>query len=272
MRASVLLIPVLLAACAAPPPAAVENGRGRAVRVDGPDDLLERAMALHAVGRHEEAADLVDALLVAHDDYAKSESARFLGAEACYQAGEFERAHEAFVALLERFPTTRAHAIVPDRFYVIGEALVKAPRPQLGGLLEDRSVGIDALSRLVVHYPEWSTADDAWLLLAAAHRAEGAWDLADEAYRRLLVRYFESPLREEAAWGRVDVARRKWKGPAYDASPLAQEHLALVAYLNEFGVDGRFGTAAKGRLATVAEDVARHRGEVDTYYDFRADD
>lgn len=255
----------LLVACSAPKKP-LHDDAPVSTRVDAPADLLERATALFAAGRFDEAGAIADALLAADPDDPRTEASLLLAAEAHYQSGDFERALAGFLRLLEDFPTTRAHAILPERLFVIGRAFVEQPKRLLGGFVEDRRVAIDALSRLVVHYREDPRADDAWMLLGEAHAAEGAYDLAAEAYGRLLRTYPTSPLREEAAWRRVRVLRRKWQGPEYDSAPLAAARRALEEYVAEFGEDGAHAGEARDLRAEFLRGERRHAEAVRSFY------
>lgn len=270
-RVSSLLTAAVLAACSSttpPPPAAVVDGGEAARRVDGPVDLLERAMALLAAERFDAAAAVAEAFLERFPSDPRVETALFLTAEASYQDGDFERALAGFTRLLEDFPYTRAHAVLPERFFVIGEGLLEHPMERLGGLVLERQPGIDALSRLVVHYPEYPRADDAWLLLGAAHLADGAYDYAVEAYRRLLRTYPDSPLREEAAWREILVQREKWKGPSYDPAPLDEALLAVRRYLREFP-EGRRAAEVRALREEIGRDRRCHEAEVEEFYGLR---
>lgn len=266
--AAMLLVIGGVGACSAPPTPSAATGfdAPTASRVDTPEDLLARARALFAADRFDHAAAVAETLLERFPDDAKTETVLFLAAESRYQAGDFERALTLFQTLLERFPYTRAHAVLAERFFVIGESMCVAPPERLGGLVVDRRSGIDALSRLVVHYPEDPRADDAWMRLGAAHLADGAYDLSAEAYLRLLRRYPESPLREDAAWRLVQARLRKWKGPEYDPAPLDAVTREIERYLSEFGEGGRHVEEAISLRGELTRDRERHGEAVDRFY------
>lgn len=217
------------------PPAAVPRD---------PDALLSRAVSLFKAKRCEECRAYCDAILKEHPDYTKAETARYLSAESLYQLGDFEAALAQYRRLVEDFPLTRAHVVVPDRLFTIGAALAANPKPLLGGILFDRRPAIDALGYLVVQYPSSPRVDEAWLLLGDQHRAEGEFDLAAEAYARLVSRCTESPLREEATYRIATTFAEKARGADYDQQPMVLAWAAAGRYLDEYG-GGRFAIEAR---------------------------
>ncbi|MBI4881547.1 MAG: tetratricopeptide repeat protein [Planctomycetes bacterium] len=253
-------------ACGSPPP--VVDAVSLEAACD-PEELLARALALLKAVRFEKCAAIAEHLLDSHEDFAKTETVLFLAAEARYRLGDMQAALAHYRRLVNDFPCTRAHAAVADRLYHAGAALLDDPPPLLGGLLRDRQPGIEALGYLVVHYPGSPLAEQGWLRLGEAHLAEGQYDLAAEAYERLLRRYPDSALKDEVLFRVASVHRAQSKGAAYDREPLLRAWFAADRYLKCCGASGRYAAAALAMKEAVARDVALSESEIAEFYQRR---
>ncbi len=250
-------------ACSGAPP--VVDGVSLEETCD-PENLLARALALFKAERHEECTAIAEHVLEYHGTFAKTETVLFLAAEARYRLGDTQAALAHYRRLLDDFPCTRAHAAIADRLYHAGTALLDDPPLLLGGLLRDRQPGIEALGYLVVHYPRSPLAEEAWLRLGEAHVAEGQYDLAAEAYERLLRRYPDSALKDEVLFRVASVHRAQSKGAAYDKEPLLRAWFAADRYLKCCGASGRYAAAALAMKENVAREVALSESEIAEFY------
>ncbi|MFH0947202.1 MAG: tetratricopeptide repeat protein [Planctomycetota bacterium] len=212
---------------------------------------LAQAMSLFKAERYERCANLCEVMLQKRLAARKTETLRFLEAESLYQLGDFELALAEYRRLLEDFPFTRAHAVLPDRLYAIGCGLAENPKPLLGGVLLDRKPAIEALGFLVVNYPEHHCCNDAWLRLAGQHQAGHEWAFAEEAYRRLLARRPPKEVREKALHALAVCLQCSTKGAAYDISPLIEARDVAEEYLKDFG-----DTPAAPEMEALVEQVA----------------
>lgn len=219
-----------------------------------PDVALERCMSLFKADRFEQCALRCEQLAQDHPAHAKTETIRLLAAESRYHLGDFEMAYRQYRILLDAFPFTRAHSIIPSRLHVIGKGLLEKPAGLLDGLLHDRTIGIDALGYLVIHYAAAAEADDAWFVLGAAHFESGEYDLACEAYRRLTVRYPDSDRHEEAMMRIASCQQSKARGAAYDREPLVSAWHAAKAYLLAYR-NGRYVRSARQLMRFVEGEV-----------------
>jgi outer membrane protein assembly factor BamD (BamD/ComL family) len=251
---------LLAASCAAPPE--VEEVEGPAAV----DAAYDRCVQQFRAGAWEPTAATAEALLAAAPDDARAETILFMAAEARYRTAELERALILFKRLHGAFPYGRAVAVLPERLWTIGAAWLDAPPTYASGLVVDRAVGIDALSYLVVHFERHPWTDDAWLRLGAAHTEEGQYDLAAEAYERLLARYPTSELAEEALWRSALARRQGTKDGACDTESLLAAYDAAGRYLERYGEAAVHAVEARElRTRLEAEVVAAEVAVADFY-------
>ena len=260
---ALLLAPLF--ACAASPEVQEAPARPARSQREVSNALVARAVTLFKAGRYEQSLAICEQLLEERRAVSKTETLRFLAAEARYQQGEFEGALAGYRRLLDDFPFTRAHGVIPDRLFVIGSALAEHPRPILGGVLHDRKPGIEALGFLVVHYPEHRQTDQAWLLLADQHEQEAQYGLAAKAYRRLLDRLPGAEIREQALFRLAACLFRKTRGAAYDAEPMIAAWHVAQEYLADFE-DGAHQAQIRELVASVEREVRASELKIAEFY------
>ncbi len=254
-------------------PARTKDGREPDAGNEGSDDLLARAVSLFKAARHEECLAYCESILTERPDYEKTETVRFLAAESRYQSGDFETALLQYRRLADDFPLSRTHVVVPDRLFAIGVGLAEHPKPLLGGIVIDRRAAIEALGYLVVQYPAYERVDEAWLLLGDQHRANAEFDLAAEAYARLVSRCADSVLREEATYRIAAAFASKAKGVEYDKQPMVLAWAAARRYLAEHGeTGGRFAVEARELIAEMTAAVQESERRIAEFYREREQD
>jgi len=267
----------LFLACTAPPerpgdrfparfPARFKDSpHGARSTLEDSNAQVARAATLFKAGRYEQCLAICELLLEERRAVRKTETLRFLAAEAHYQQGEFELALFGYRRLLDDFPFTRAHGVIPDRLFVIGSALAEQPRPILGGVMHNRKPGIEALGFLVVNYPEHRQADQAWLILADQHEQEASYALAVEAYRRLLARRPGIGIREQALHRLAACLFRQTRGAAYDAQPMITAFHVAKQYLAEFK-DGAYQSQVRELVVQIEGAVRRSELLIADFY------
>lgn len=260
----ILLVALLAGGCVAPAP---QDEQLPAERTSS-KELLGQAMSLFKAERYEKCATLCETMLQERLAVRKTETLRFMAAESHYQLGEFEVAFAQYRRLLEDFPFTRAHAVLPERLYAIGCGLAEHPKPLLGGVVVDRKPAIEALGFLVVHYPEHHCCSDAWLCLAGQHQAGHEWAYAEEAYRRLLSMRPPKETRERALHGLAVCLQCSTKGAAYDMGPLVAARDVAREYLQEFS-DTPAAPEMEALIAQAEREVAENRRIIQRFYQRR---
>lgn len=260
------LLPALLLAPLVACAASSELSEGQPLSdLEASNALVARAVTLFKAGRFPDCVEICELLLQERRAVRKTETLRFLAAEARYQQGQFEAAFHGYRRLLDDFPFTRAHGVIPERLFVIGSALAEQPRPILGGVLHDRKPAILALGFLVVNYPEHRQADPGWLILADQHFQAGQYDLTEQAYRRLLARSPETGIREQALSRLAACLFRKTRGAAYDTEPMVAAWQVANEYLAEFS-DGAFETEILELVVNVEREVRESELKIAEFY------
>lgn len=169
---------------------------------DTPQEQIDWAMGFYEVGDYKRAVAEFEKLI---ENYPNSEHAPL----AQYYIGrsyeEMEDYYQAFLAYqktIEKYPYNEKVDEIIERQYKIGSIFLDGQKATIMGMkiLPALDKAVEILSRVVENAPYARYADLAQFKIGEAHRKQGLYEEAVQAYQKLIDDYPGSPLIEDAKY------------------------------------------------------------------------
>lgn len=233
-------------------------------------DELETARTFFEMGRYRNAAAVAGA--VQKDEevsiYDRAEAA-FLAGEAQLAQGNHLKALKHYKYVLENAPWSEHSAAIEDRLFQIADAFFHDPKYGgtiwLGGLLNKRHRGVQALETAQAFFRRSDRADDALHLIAEHFVEIKAWEEAAFTYERLFEEYPDSEWIEHGLWQAGRSRMMLSRGPEYARDDLLRAQGIFQRSLDTFP-KGMRARDVETDIAFVRERLAEYELLVADFY------
>ncbi len=229
-------------------------------------DELESARTYLEWGRHDEALDLAERVLVDRNLELDIEAdANFIAAEAALALGRHLKAYRLYREVLENAPWSPHVVDIEDRLYEIGVAFLALE--EYGGWFDSRSRGVEALESLQAHYRQGDWADESLRLVGDYFGREDVreWLEAALTHEQLYRQYPESKWAERSLWLAGHYRLKLVFGPEYNRDEMLRAKKLLELSLEQHPY-GAKAVEARADLNRVTELLARGEVLVANFY------
>ena len=187
----------------------------------------------------------------AYKDTSLEEDALFMTAECQFLTKQYPKAQDSYEVLLEKYTNSRHLDKAAYRLFTIGKQWIDADAqsaknssgwtPPLPNFTDDSRPlwdadgrAVEALKSVWEHDPTGPLADDAVMMIAGHHFAEGRYEEAEEFYDTLRTQFPNSPHQAKAHLLAARAKLRAYQGPGYDQTKLEEAAQLLRTALRQF--------------------------------------
>lgn len=241
---------------------------------DTPAEQLEHAQSFFEQREYERAREEFQKLLKHYKNAPEAPEAQYYLGRCREEEGDSYKAFLEYRETIQVYPSTARFEEVLERMYQIGNHFLGGHKRKLFGtvaILPARDKAIEIFQTIAEEGPFTQYGELAQYKLGVAHLALGDYEQAVSAFERLIDRYPDSPLVDDA---RFQLAQASLKGtfkPAYDQMPTDQAIEQLEAFVEEHPTS-ELSAEAVDRLQTLQEQRAVHEFEVAQFYERRKQD
>ena len=154
---------------------------------------------------------------------------------------ELGAAFDDYRWILENAPWSEHVAVIEDRLFTIGKAMLFGE--EYSGWFDDRGRGVEVMETLAAHYRASDKADDALRLVGDYFASDEvrAWGEASMSYLRVADEFPDSEWAERCLWLAGHCRLNEALGPRYDRNELLRAEMLLKRSLKDHprGVAGR---------------------------------
>jgi len=238
-----------------------------------PDELLAAGREAYDRGAYREATRQFRGVTVRHPESDQAEEGHFRLAETYRARRDGPAAFEEYKKLAEEFPNSRFGAAAAEGEYALAMDQLAGRTKGFLFFRPDRSLGVDILEHLQLHYKNHRLADDALLEGALFRISKLDYEDASVLLRRLLVDY---PRSENRMRARFELARSLYlmnQGPDYDERLLLQSRRGFRDFIGTAKLEGLDEQLAKPMEAAdrmikrIDERLGEHQYRIGRFYE-----
>ncbi|HEX9780686.1 MAG TPA: outer membrane protein assembly factor BamD [bacterium] len=238
---------------------------------DTPEEQLTHAQGFFQDGEFERARTEFRKLLRAYPKAREAVEAQYYLGRCEEDLGDYYKAFKEYRKALQVYPSTVRFDEVLEREYRIGNYFLQGRKRKLFGLaaiLPARDKAVEIFRAIVEDGPFSEHGVLAQYKLGMAHMALGDYEEAVGAFERVISRYPDSELVDDA---RYQIALASLKGtfhPEYDQAPTELAVTELAGFLERYP-DSELTDEARSRLSELRERRAAHEFLVAQFYERR---
>jgi len=238
---------------------------------DTPEEQLVFAVAFFDRKDYHRAREEFKKLLKAYKNSRDASEAQYYVGRCEEEMGDYYKAFLAYRKTVQTYPSSKRFDEILEREYQIGNYFLSGKRRKLFGtaaLIPARDKSIEIFQAIVDDGPFSEQGQLAQYKLGLAHLALKDYELSVSAFERLISRYPNSPLVDDA---RFRIAQASLQGtfkPEYDQAPTDQAVKELKVFLQE-NPKSEFASEASKRVKELIERRAQHEYQVGQFYEQR---
>lgn len=220
-----------------------------------PDEHFKLALAMMVDRQYESAVKEFQAILQKYPKGDLVEPCLYNIAHACFLAGKYKKAFDAYEDFLERLPGTRLSGVVLEKEFQAGVALMESKH----------TASVEIFEKVIEHNPKGPLAPESQVKIGDAYFLAMEYDTAEEAYRKLLENYprsewapyamFRIPLSKLS----VEIMRERDLGRLWKARDGFEEYLANYP-------TGSFTEEAKKKIHETEDLIAQRQYNIAEFY------
>lgn len=238
---------------------------------DTPGEQLTFALSFFEQQDYDRARTEFRKLLRAYKDSKEAPEAQYYLGRVEEADADYYRAFLEYRKTIQTYPSTSRVEEILQREYQVGNYFFEGKKRKLFGrvaILPARDKAVEIFQAIAEDGPFSEHGQLAQYKLGMAHLALKDYEPAVTAFERLISRYPDSPLIDDA---RFQIAVASLKGtfkPGYDQSPTELAIKELHAFLRTYAA-GELADDARTRLGELQEQRAQHEFQVAQFYERR---
>ena len=238
---------------------------------DSPEEQLAFAMGFFDKHDFDRARKEFKKLLKAYKESHEAAEAQYYMGRCAEEDGDYYKAFLDYRKTIQTYPSTKRFDEVLEREYQLGNYFLSGKKRKLFGtaaILPARDKAVEIFEAIAEDGPFSQYGELAQYKLGLAHLALADYELAVSAFEKVISRYPNSPLVDDA---RYQIAQASLKGtfkPGYDQSPTDLAMRELESFLKAYP-QSELSKDAGQRLEELRERRAQHEYQVGRFYERR---